>query len=266
MTEGERRTTRRLAWLGSLALLAVGGCTTVPEKDYSAFRASMPRSILVLPPLNESVDAGASYSYLTVASEALGERGYYVFPVAVVDEFMKENGLPGPEEMHAVPLERIGEVIGADAVLYVTLEEFGQKFELLSSTTRVRARASLVDVASGQELWNGDVNHAVGSSSSGGGLLADLVTAAVTQAANTVSDRVHDAARVANGRLVASDGDGLLYGPRHPRFGTEEWAGAVEGAPGDAGAGAIVPTDDVPDGTELPDDAPDVTAPTDAPS
>ena len=49
------------------ALLAVGvlmlaGCATQPGYDYSAFRESRPRSILVLPPLNDSPDVNATYS------------------------------------------------------------------------------------------------------------------------------------------------------------------------------------------------------------
>ena len=242
-----RSTTARVLVAACAAFLA-SACETVPDKDYSAFRAAMPRSILVLPPVNESVDVEATYSYLTVASEAIGERGYYVFPVGVVDAFMRENGLPGPEEMHAVPLDRIDEIIGADAVLYITLEEFGQKFELLRSTTRVDARAELVDVGSGATLWTNEVNYAVGNSSTGGGLLADVVAAAITQAGNTVNDVVHDGARVAHSRLVTVPGQGLLYGPRHPAFGTEELADGGEGAPA-----ADVPSDenDVP-GDDVP--------------
>ena len=260
-SDRRRRSPARGTQLGRVALLAAvatslgAGCAAVPDKDYSAFRANMPRSILVLPPVNESIEAEASYSYLTVASEAIGEQGYYVYPVAVIDAFMRENGLPDPEDMHAVPLDRIEEIIGADAVLYITLEEFGQKFELLSSTTRVRARASLVDVDTGQELWNNDVNHAVGNASSGGGLLAEVLTAAIAQVGNTANDAVHDAARLANRALVAAPGEGLLYGPRHPAFGTEELPGAGEGAPGEEGAAG---------GT--PDETPSAAVPTDAPS
>ena len=227
----------RIALLGAIAA-ALHGCAAVPDKDYSAFRANMPRSILVLPPVNESIEAEASYSYLTVASEAIGEQGYYVYPVAVIDEFMKDNGLPDPEDMHAVPLAKIEEIIGPDAVLYITLEEFGQKFELLTSTTRVRARASLVDVDTGQELWNNDVNHAVGSASTGGGLLGEVLNAAINQIGNTLNDKVHDAARLAHRQLVATPGQGLLYGPRHPAFGTEELTGSDAAAsPGDGETG-----------------------------
>ena len=148
----------------------------------------MPRSVLVLPPLNQSVQVNAPYSYLSTVSQPLAEAGYYVFPVAVIDAFMKENGLPTPGEMHEVPLDKIGEVFGADAVLYVLIEDYGQKYQVLSSTTVVKAKAKLVDVPTGSTLWEGGVQVAQGSGDSGGGVIGMLVTAAVAQMIESTSD------------------------------------------------------------------------------
>lgn len=203
----------------ALCALVATGCETLPEEDrYAAFRERMPRSILVLPPLNESLDADAPGSWLTTVSEPLAERGYYVFPVALVDAFMRDNGLPEPADMHAVPLARLVEVFDPDAVLYVTLEEFGQKFELVQSATRVKARGTLVDADTGTELWTGTVDHAESSFDGSGSLLENVIGAAVAQMAGTVSDRTHEAAAVANSRLVGDPGRGLLLGPLHPEF------------------------------------------------
>ena len=44
-------------------------------------------------PLNASPDVKATYSYLSTVTRPLAERGYYVFPVAVVDQVLKDNGL-----------------------------------------------------------------------------------------------------------------------------------------------------------------------------
>lgn len=194
----------------------MAGCVT--PYDYSAYQAHMPQSILVLPPLNESVDANAPYSYLTTISEPLGERGYYIYPVAVIDAFMKDNGLPTPGEMHGVSLEKIDEIIGADAVLYVTIEDFGQEYILLSSNTTVRARARLVDVKTGTQIWDGRVDFVQGSGGSGS-LIADAIVAAIEQVVDNVADATHDAARMANRALIQNDKRGLLVGPLHPDFG-----------------------------------------------
>lgn len=208
---------RFFAGLSILATLLVSaGCAT--PYDYTAYRANMPRSILVLPPMNESVDANASYSYMTTISRPLAERGYYVFPVSVIDQFMKDNGLPTPAEMHGVSLQKIDEIIGPDAVLYITIEEFGQKFVLLSSNTTVKARARLVDVGSGNPIWEGQANYVQGSGGNNN-LLSAVVTAAVTQVVDNVADKTHDAARTANYSMINNDKRGLLVGPLHPESG-----------------------------------------------
>lgn len=213
---------RNVALACLLASTMLAGCTTstLPVEDpYAAYRDHMPRSILVLPPANESVDVLAPWSWVTTVSEPIAEQGYYVFPVAIVDAFMKENGLPLPEDMHAAPLDKLGEVFGADAVLYVTLTEFGQKFELLSSTTRVDAVGQLVDVDTGLVLWQGELNHAdSGNNGSSNGLLGSLVNAAVNQIGGTLTDRPHDAAIIANRQWFRDSRKGLLKGPRHPGF------------------------------------------------
>jgi hypothetical protein len=53
--------------LGGLVLLSVllTGCVTTTPYDYTAFRASNPRSILVLLPVNQTLDVSASYSFFT---------------------------------------------------------------------------------------------------------------------------------------------------------------------------------------------------------
>ena len=88
----------RLVALFALGL-ALAGCQTVKPYDYTNFRAHPPRSILVLPPLNESTAVEGTYGYLTTVTRPVAERGYYVFPVAVADQFMKDNGLPTAAEM-----------------------------------------------------------------------------------------------------------------------------------------------------------------------
>lgn len=205
-------------WPCCAAFLIVGGCAAPAPTDYSIYRAHLPRSVLVLPPLNQSVQVNAPYSYLSTVSQPLAEAGYYVFPVAVVDAFMKENGLPTPGEMHAAPLDKIGEVFGADAVLYVQIDDYGQKYQVLSSTTVVKAQAKLVDVSTGATLWEGRVQVAQGSGDSGGGLIGMLVTAAVAQMIQTTSDSARPLAAQANAQMMSDPNHGLLLGPYHPGY------------------------------------------------
>jgi hypothetical protein len=205
---------------GATALLGLGGCKTVTPYDYTNFRAHPPRSILVLPPLNESTKLEGTYGYLSTVTAPIAERGYYVFPVEVVDHFLKEQGMPTAGEMHQVPLNKVAEVTGADAVLFVTLEQYGSKYQLVNSTTVVKAHATLVDTRTGVLLWEGR-GAAEQSSNSSGNLLAQLIAAAVVQALNSKTDNAHNVSRLANANLFNTKNTGLPYGPYNPAYAKE---------------------------------------------
>ncbi len=222
------RAALRAAGLGLLAA-ALGACANQPRTppDYTAFRASRPRSVLVLPPVNNSTDVRGTYGYLSTVTRPLAEMGYYVFPVAMVDQFLKENGLPTAGEMHQAPLAKFREVFGADAVLYLVLERYGTKYQLLASRTEVAVKATLVDARDGVTIWSGQAaGFQSGSGNSGGGLVGMLVEAAVSQAVNSSQDTAHQlSAGVSRCLFDGESGSygqqcfgspGVLYGPYHP--------------------------------------------------
>lgn len=206
---------RKLFLLGWLVVTS--GCAAQSPYNYDLFQAYEPSSILVLPPLNESVDINADYSWLSTATRPLAEQGYYVFPVAIVDSYMKENGLPSPAEMHAVPTLRLAEVFGADAILYVTILDWGQKFRLFSSDTVVQVAARLVDADTGTQLWDGSI-RAVQPSGGGGDPLAELIGALIIQAIMAKTDEAHGLASRANHAMFRNTRNGIPAGRRSPDY------------------------------------------------
>lgn len=68
-----------------LAVLAAGCATQQKPCDYTAFKESRPKIILVLPPLNNSPEVAATYGMLSQLTYPLAESGHYVLPVALVD-------------------------------------------------------------------------------------------------------------------------------------------------------------------------------------
>ena len=194
--------------------LLTSGCTTIPPYDYTAFERSKPRSIVVIPPNNNSLEVNAPYIYLSTLTRPLAEKGYYVFPVSVIDHFLKENGLPTPAEMNGIPLDKIGKHIGADAVLYISIEDWGQKFRVLKSVATVHANLRLVDVKTGELLWESTAIAQESSGDGGGGLIGALVSAVVTQVlASTIADPTPGLARRANNLAINSQVRGMLDGP-----------------------------------------------------
>jgi len=208
-------------WALAVVLCGLAGCATKPY-DYGAFWQHPPRSILVLPPINETATVDATYTYLSTISQPLGDRGYYVFPVEVVDQLLKSNGMPTAGEMHDVPLDKVAEVIGADAVLYVAIDKYTSRYVVLAYNAEVHVRARLIDTRSGTLLWEG-----VGVATDGTGYSSDVVgmavSAVVSAIVSTSTDERHALARAANFRMIFDDKTGLPAGPyavRPPLKGT----------------------------------------------
>ncbi|MGE8148055.1 DUF799 domain-containing protein [Pseudomonas frederiksbergensis] len=209
---------------GLLALAVLGGCVSPKTVDYSAYKQARPKTILVLPPLNDSPDVKASYAMLSQVTFPLAEAGYYVLPIALVDETFRQNGLTTPADIHQAPADKLRDIFGADAALYITVTEYGTRYMVISSETAVTATAKLVDLKTGTTLWTGAARASSeeGGNNSGGGLIGMLITAAVKQIINSSTDAGYPIAGVASNRLLsAGQPAGLLYGPRSPKYGTD---------------------------------------------
>ncbi|SDC59637.1 DUF799 domain-containing protein [Paraburkholderia lycopersici] len=209
--------------LSTLALLAA--CAQpVKHADYTAFKNSRPRSILVLPPTNETSDVNATSSMLSQMTMPLAESGYYVVPVAVMDETFRQNGLTTANDIQATAPAKLREIFGADAALYCKVTQYGTVYRMLDSAAIVTASAKLIDLKTGDVLWQGSASASSneGNNNSGGGLIGMLVTAAIKQIANSVTDRSHAIAGITSYRLLhAGPPNGLLYGPHSPKYGTD---------------------------------------------
>lgn len=213
----------------ALALLILSGCATKPPVlfDYTQFKASDPKSILVLPPLNKTPEIRAPYSLLSQVTFPLAESGYYVLPVSLVDETLKENGITQANDAHDLPTAKLREIFGADAALYITMTRYGTVYKVLDSHTTVSAEARLVDLKTDAVLWTGQASASTAEqqNQNQGGLAVLLVSALIKQIVGTVTDQSHPMAGVTSQRLLrAGRPHGLLYGPRSPRHKQEEAA------------------------------------------
>ncbi|MDO5045183.1 DUF799 domain-containing protein [Campylobacter sp.] len=205
-----------------LALIALffSACVSepAPRHDYSAFLQSNPRSILVPMPINDSADIKASSVVLAHAVPPLTEAGYYVFPVGLVNDTFKFNGFSEAHEIHQIPLAKLKQIFNADSVLYLHVKEYGSSYVILDSVSRVSVEARLVDINSGQVIWQNSAT-ASNSSQGGGDLVSMLINAAVKQVADTLSDVSYDLAIKADRKLFTMGCDGcLLYGPYSPKY------------------------------------------------
>ncbi len=207
--------------LAFAAALLFSGCATRVPYDYSAFKQSRPASMLVLPPVNDSTDVKATSGVMSTVTAPLAEAGYYVLPVSMVDETFKQNGLTTPNDIQEVSAAKLRQIFGADAAVYIRVKEYGTKYYVFGSESRVTVEGRIVDLRNGALLWEGKATASSKESegSNQGGLVGLLVQAVVTQIVGTLSDASFQYAGIANQRLLgAAVPNGVLHGPRSPLY------------------------------------------------
>jgi len=204
-------------YFGTLLLLAASGCA--PHRtDYAVYFAHFPKSILVLPPVNESLTIRASGMFLSTITTQLAEKGYYVLPVAVVDAVLKAEGVPLPPEMRQVSIRKLHEVFGADAIAYVTIKEWTTTYIVFDATTTVALEYRLIDAASEVEFWRWTQVFKYSPSSQQSNIIGKIVAAGI-HAAESGSGRLErNVAAAANQTAINTPYHGMLTGARHPRY------------------------------------------------
>ncbi len=208
--------------VNELILLAAGaallsGCVMPPVDpgyDYAAFRSADPRSILIVPVVNNSVDIDASNYFLSAISQPVAERGYYVFPVHMVKRVMEEDGLADADMVHSADPTRLAALFGADSVLYVSVERWDAQYAVLTTTVTVEFNYVLKDGHTAETLWESDQKIVYQPQSGGSGnIIADLIISAVQAAATKAKPNYMPLARHANGAAVVETHHGLPAGP-----------------------------------------------------
>jgi hypothetical protein len=210
-----------------LVAALAAACAQPAKKDYSKLVSSNPRALLVVPVVNKSVDVDAADYFLSTLSVPLAERGYYVFPVNLVKRMLEDDGLADASLVHGTDPVRLCALFGADAVLFVTIEQWTAKYLFLTTQVTVEFDYVLKDGRTGEELWK-DHETGVYSSDSGGGGLAGAIAAAIVAKA---APNYMPLARQANATAMAYPGPGFPAGPYRPEYRKDLPAAAAPEAP-----------------------------------
>ncbi len=213
-------TTRAAAVLSLLLVLA--GCATAPKRsDYADFRAEFPHSILVVPVINKSVDVNAPDYFLSTISQPLAERGYYVFPVNMVKSVMADDGLSDANLVHAGDPRRLGELFGADSVMYISIERWDAKYVVFSTSVTVELSYLLKSTHSGQTLWTNHQTIVYSPQQNNNGGLAGLIANAIVAAVAKAAPNYMPLAVRANSQAINLKNTGLPAGPHDALFGKD---------------------------------------------
>ena len=108
--------------------LIISSCTvkTALNKDaYQNLYAEKPLTILILPPINNSITVEAKDLLYGSLSSELIKRGYYVIPALITMDVLKKAETYDSKLFEHNSMKRVGEHYGADAVLFTTIHEWG---------------------------------------------------------------------------------------------------------------------------------------------
>lgn len=190
------------------------GCATIPPKDYSSFNRSSPRSILVVPVVNKSVDVDAPDYFLSTISIPVAEQGYYVFPIHMVKRVLEDDGLSDANLVHGVPTQKLSALFGADAVLYITINSWDAKYMVLTTQVTVALDYILKDGYTGEVLWkDSQVMVYAPQNQNSGSPIADLLVMAISAAITKAKPNYIPLAQQANQRAFTYPGNGIPPGP-----------------------------------------------------
>ena len=191
-------------------------------KDYGKFRSENPRSILVVPVINRTVDVTAPDYFLATISRPIAERGYYIFPVNLVKRVLEDDGLADSNLVHQADPKRLGELFGVDTILYITIHKWDAKYAIISTSVEVEFTYSLKSGKTGEELWKSkEAMRYVPENRSSGNPLADLLAMAITAGMTKAAPNYIPLAQQANGHAVLRVHQGLPAGPYHLEHGKD---------------------------------------------
>jgi hypothetical protein len=204
-------------WIVALSIVAsaaMSGCATVEPYDFAEFHKAPPRSILIVPVVNRSLDVDASNYVLSTLTIPLAELGYYVFPVNTVKVVLEQEGLYEPEQVRNMDTARLASLFGADAVLYVTINRWDAQYVLISTTVTVEFDYQL-DRRDGTRIWHASKRkqYTPQQNQQQGHPLALLIAAAIEAAVTRAAPNYLPLTQQANNEVFVIEQTKLPPGP-----------------------------------------------------
>lgn len=209
------------------AVIMIGlfaGCASVETKS-EAFplmydSSYKPLSVLVAPAINKSTAADAGELINVTLTQPLADNGYYILPIAIASEVFKAEGIVAGEQLLAAPMSVFKNNFGADAVLFVTINEWDKNYYVIAGNVTVGMSFVMLSTNDREVIWSYDAQVVLNTSGqSSGFLVADLINTAVNTA---VADYI-PLARQVNQLAINT----LPFGKYHPKSGLDAEAKVV---------------------------------------
>ena len=166
------------------AALTLWACAAAPPPAERLDPSELPRRVAVLPFVNRTSNPEAAAVLRRMFYNFFSSLAYLDIEPAVVDASLEASGLAADIRAGQLPsLERLGQLLEADAVIVGEALGLGQTYALLYANQQASLRARMLDCRSGRVLWQAERTVTVHGGDlplSLPGLAASLVKTAIT--------------------------------------------------------------------------------------
>ena len=177
-----------------LLLMLAQSCTTSSQMGYSsgylstrgnsykALYEERPISILIMPPINNTVDVDAKDYFYTSLFQPLCDRGYYVFSPFLMMEMLKNESAYDAELFLERDLKIFNDMLGADLVLFTQINEWskGRMAGNITVSVDYMLKSAKTNEVVFQRTGEFQLDTNIKSGSGGiAGLLADMITTSI---------------------------------------------------------------------------------------
>ncbi|MDR3297347.1 MAG: DUF799 domain-containing protein [Prevotellaceae bacterium] len=186
---------------------------------YKGMYDEKPVAILLMPPINRSTEVEAKEYFHSTLLVPIANAGYYVVPPFLSMEILKRESAYDAELFLNTPLNKFGEVFGADLALFTVIHKWDKsklaakvyvEIEYIFKSVKTN---EIVYSRKGNVTYDASVNTGVGG---GIGLLANVVASAI----NTALTQYVDVARSCNA-YTFKDLPAGVYSPVYNLDGSE---------------------------------------------
>ena len=117
------------------------------------FQQRKPRTVAIMPVLNETVDLDAPKVIAPMLYEAMQSKGYQLRSLQEVNALLAGKNIHEAGQMFTLTYQEMGDLLNADALLFCTVTDWSSLYLLIYSSVSVETKFELIDATSGVRLW-----------------------------------------------------------------------------------------------------------------
>lgn len=129
------------------------GCTPKIHTIVPDFEQNKPRSIAVMPLLNETNDLDAPKVMTPMVYNCMQTKGYEIRSPQEIKSLLAKKNIHEAGQVFSLTYPELGKLLGVDALLFCTVTDWSSVYLLVYSSVTVEAKFELIKADNGARLW-----------------------------------------------------------------------------------------------------------------